>query len=323
MTTEDEQTTLLQPPRVSVLIPTHNRPHYLEIALKSVIAQTYTNIEICISDNSDNTDTQNVVTGYLRQFENIQYYRRAGMTATENWDKCLELSTGEFANYLMDDDIYHPEKIARMMRYFLANASVGLSTSYRQLIDKDGNFLQDLPQTKRLFEQDALINGGTLGKHILVHGTNVVGEPTTALIRRQVIQHGFGYFHGKRYKLLSDVATWLSVLEQSDCAYISSPMSYFRLHDGQDQNSAKNVRVNSTVEWFDLLFEAYDHQLFFDSRDECADTLKGKLEYFIDYLSSHRDAMNAEGIDREGVHRVTERGLQILKAHGYKFAFLK
>ena len=35
-------------PLVSILIPTYNRPHYFQLALKSALAQTYPNIEIII-----------------------------------------------------------------------------------------------------------------------------------------------------------------------------------------------------------------------------------------------------------------------------------
>ena len=40
-------------PRVSILMPTHNRPDYAELALQSILAQTWDNLEIVISDNSD------------------------------------------------------------------------------------------------------------------------------------------------------------------------------------------------------------------------------------------------------------------------------
>lgn len=36
------------PPLVSILIPTYNRPHYFKIALESALAQTYSNIEIIV-----------------------------------------------------------------------------------------------------------------------------------------------------------------------------------------------------------------------------------------------------------------------------------
>ena len=45
-------------PKVSILIPAYNRPHYLELALKSALNQTYENIEIIISDDSTNDEVK-------------------------------------------------------------------------------------------------------------------------------------------------------------------------------------------------------------------------------------------------------------------------
>ena len=45
-------------PLVSILIPTYNRPHYFKIALESALAQTYSNIEIIVGDDSTNNETE-------------------------------------------------------------------------------------------------------------------------------------------------------------------------------------------------------------------------------------------------------------------------
>ncbi len=49
------------PPLVSILIPTYNRPHYFKIALESALAQTYSNIEIIIGDDSTNDETATLI----------------------------------------------------------------------------------------------------------------------------------------------------------------------------------------------------------------------------------------------------------------------
>ncbi len=52
-------------PLVTVIIPTFNRPEFFEMALCSAIAQTYKNIEIVISDNSTNDETENILPNIL------------------------------------------------------------------------------------------------------------------------------------------------------------------------------------------------------------------------------------------------------------------
>jgi glycosyltransferase involved in cell wall biosynthesis len=308
-------------PKVSILIPTHNRPEYFEVAFKSALNQTYPNTQICISDNGTNDETEKKVVSYLAKYGNIRYYRKEGMTATENWDKALELSDGYYVNYLMDDDIYHPEKISRMVACFLSNPNVGIVTSYRKLIDERGAELPDLPQTKKLFENDILISGKSLGHQMLVQGSNMIGEPTTALIKREQIKRGFGYFHDTRYTVISDVAEWLSVLEHNDCAYLHEALSYFRLHEGQDQKSQKNIRLTATIEWFQLFFESYKRAIFFEDTNELAFVLKQKLEALVDHLATNVTKELMPEYDTTKALQTLHEGVIILRSFGYKVNF--
>lgn len=60
-------------PLVSVLIPTYNRPEYFELALKSVLAQTYGNIEIIVGDDSNDDRTGKLIMDHYRKYRNIKY----------------------------------------------------------------------------------------------------------------------------------------------------------------------------------------------------------------------------------------------------------
>lgn len=300
-------------PLVSILIYTHNRPDYVEIALKSAIAQSYGNIEIVISDNGDDTASQERLAPYLASHPNIRYYRKQGMSAFENAHKCLELSSGDYVNFLMDDDVFHPDKISRMMGYYLQNPTIGLVTSYRELIDGQGNPLAPIPGTERLFPADTLIGGQSLGKLMLGNGSNLVGEPTTVLVRRADISPVFGMFAGKRYTVLGDVAAWLSILATRDCVYISEPLSYFRIHGGQDQRSGR-IKVDASLEWFSLFIDAYEKNLFPRERAEYLDLLAGKIGGFASHIAMNHADIRNNGYDharivdtlRDGYARLLE-----------------
>jgi glycosyltransferase involved in cell wall biosynthesis len=282
-----EQTKIDGSPLVSILLPTHNRPDYFEIALKSALAQTYSNIEIIVSDNGTNDETARRIEPYLQAFNHIHYFRRPAMSPVDNWDRCFELSKGEYINYLMDDDVFLPDKITRMMACFLANPKVGIVTSFRELIDDQGRQIPNLLGTERLFSQDTLLKGSEFGRFMLVNGSNVIGEPTTAMIKRKDIPHGFGYFGGVRYKLMTDVATWLSILAHSDCIYLTNPLSYFRIHGGQDQKTQKNVQINASIEWFHFALNALDNRWFYNSTQEAVDQLTQKLPAFRQFVLDH------------------------------------
>jgi glycosyltransferase involved in cell wall biosynthesis len=272
-------------PRVSILIPTHNRPEYFELALNSALKQQYPNLEIVVSDNSDDERTHDLIKPYLRNHDHLVYLRTKKTDATQNFKNALAVSSGQYISHLMDDDLFHPEKINRMMTYFLANERVGIVTSYRKVIDGNGNELPDMMGTERLFETDCVLDGKSFGRFILEKGSNLIGEPTTAIVTREDLREGFGWFNNKRYTLLSDVATWLSILATKDCVYVSDAMSYFRIHDGQDQKKHNLIRLEASLEWFHLAMDAYENRVFLENDAEFETHISLKLEGLSSYLA--------------------------------------
>ena len=67
-------------PRVSVLIPAYNAQRYLEQAVRSVQAQTVTDLEILILDDGSQDDTANIA-GKLMDKEAISIKQKRGMAA--------------------------------------------------------------------------------------------------------------------------------------------------------------------------------------------------------------------------------------------------
>ena len=271
-------------PLVSILIPTHNRPDYGELALQSALSQTWQNIEIVVSDNSDNDLTAERFAPYVAQYPFIRYVRVPGLKALDNFLNCYKLAQGEFINFLMDDDLFHPTKIERMMSYILAQPNLGLVTSFRQLIDAEGEFMAPLSGTERLFDAATKVSGTSLGDRVLTNGQNLIGEPTTALFRKSALTGQFGMFLGRQYSTLSDIASWLAVMATMDCVYLPEALSYFRIHIGQDQRHS-SVKIQANVEWLQLLCDAHEHGVFLRDRALIRELLTSKLVTCIWFLS--------------------------------------
>lgn len=66
-----------QLPLVSVGIPTYNRPQGLRRTLECITGQTYTNIEIIISNNcSPDEEVENVAKEFMKRDDRITYYKQ-------------------------------------------------------------------------------------------------------------------------------------------------------------------------------------------------------------------------------------------------------
>ena len=62
---------------VSIGIPVYNGEKYIREALDSVLAQTYQNIEVIISDNASTDRTQAICVDYSKRHPRINYFRQA------------------------------------------------------------------------------------------------------------------------------------------------------------------------------------------------------------------------------------------------------
>lgn len=174
-------------PLVSIIIPTYNRLNYFQQALKSALAQTYRNIEIVVVDDSTNYETYNLIQHYLIKYPYIRYYRnKTNIGGALNFIQGFEYSNGEYVNFLMDDDIFHPEKIETMIAYFLNDTTneISLVTSYRPFIDENGNNIPDNIYNQKRFNEITLVNGIKAASSIISE-FNWIGEPTTPLFRKK------------------------------------------------------------------------------------------------------------------------------------------
>lgn len=237
-------------PLVSVVIPAYNRPDTLKLAVDSVLEQTYPNIEIIICDDSSDNRVQEMIAAYLDSSSSIKYYKNERNLFLENWHKCYNLASGEYINYLMDDDLFHKEKITKMMYFFNEFENITLVTSYRQAINISGDFLPPISATSRLYEETRILDGKILGNIALTRCLNVIGEPTTVLFRKKDLTEPFGVYQGKQYSLINDLAAWLSLLSKGKAVYIPEALSYFRLHPLQNNNK---MGVNAFSQWLDIM----------------------------------------------------------------------
>lgn len=109
---------MINDPLVSVIIPTFKRPKLLERAITSVLNQTYSNIEIIVVDDAQDSATSELVSSMNNVKLLINESNRGGCYSRNIG---LKESKGEYVNFLDDDDILYPKKIEMQIGHFLKN----------------------------------------------------------------------------------------------------------------------------------------------------------------------------------------------------------
>lgn len=258
---------MVPPPLVSVMIPTYNRPIYFEQALKSVLAQTYQNLDIIICDNSTNELTAELMQQYLDD-SRIRYIRNRGAkNKAENFAVFEALARGEYLQWLMDDDMLSPEKIAKMVAVFQCESGISMVTSRRGIIDEQGTMIGQSAQELKINGSYMIAEGKDAGRIMLAQMSNYLGEPSAVLFRRSDLSHHYWGAESRGYQAISDVAMWLDLMEQGDCVIFKDPLSYYRRHEGQEGQQADIVLL-SRIEWLRLGEEYYKRQVFLTEKGD-------------------------------------------------------
>ena len=129
-------------PLVSVVIPTYGRPDLLQDAVKSVLNQTYNNIELLVVDDCSPTPAKkslaSISTTHSRTIRIIRHDANKGANVARNTG--IKNASGNFIAFLDDDDRWDPTKIKRQVVAFQkADDSVGVVYTGEQFINEDGN----------------------------------------------------------------------------------------------------------------------------------------------------------------------------------------
>jgi hypothetical protein len=102
------------PPPITVGIPTRNRTDLLKRALDSVLAQTYQDFEIFVSDNASTTDVRGVIEGFGDP--RIRLYRHeASVPMATNWQRAFLTPRTKYVATLQDDDYWSADHLANAM----------------------------------------------------------------------------------------------------------------------------------------------------------------------------------------------------------------
>lgn len=114
-------------PAVSILLTSYNKPEWIRQSLDSVLAQTFTNWELLILDDNSRSDVWEIINSYddprVLKFNShiseVQRYDTARYATMINFG--FPYSSGKYVTYLVDDDIYYPDRLKILVDYMDAN----------------------------------------------------------------------------------------------------------------------------------------------------------------------------------------------------------
>jgi len=129
-------------PRVSIGLPVYNGERFLGKTLDSLLAQTYADFELIVSDNASTDGTADICRRYAEKDRRVRYSRTTeNIGAGRNFNRVFELSNGEYFKWASADDLCQPDHLARCLDVLDNDDTVVLAYPKARFIDENGCLL--------------------------------------------------------------------------------------------------------------------------------------------------------------------------------------
>lgn len=236
---------------VTAIITTYKRePDIVERALKSILMQTYDNLEIFVVDDSPvDYVFRDEVAAMVNQYRDrgvfyIPHERNMGACAARNTG--LEVAKGTYIGYLDDDDEWMPEKIERQVAVFENNdASLGMVYNCYMVLDE--NTGETRLQKRKGYR-------GNILPELLNEG-NIIGGTSIPLMRTSVLR-GIGGFDPS-LEAAQDYDVWVRIAENNTIEFIDDYLNRYYVHKGEQITSNPHKRLSARLR----IAQKYAHYL--------------------------------------------------------------
>lgn len=230
-------------PLVSVIIPTYNGACYLGEAVKSVLRQTYKNLECIVVDDGSTDDTPEIINKLGGGDSRVKYFykRNGGLSSARNFG--IAKSKGEWIQFLDSDDWLNDDKIRFQLEFFGEFQSdstddVVLYSDYTVVYENaSGNVDHAMKQTFGPLSKTQLLQrvlGWYFTADCPLHANN------TLFTRRIFAKNKF---HEREALIFEDLELWVHLLTQN-ISFLHTPVvgMFYRRHQSNMTLSHDNYK---------------------------------------------------------------------------------
>ena len=225
-------------PLVSIIIPARNAGPWMAAALQSGLAQTYPNVEIIVVDDASTDETFNIVRSFNGRLKYHRFSERHGAPHARNTG--LEMSSGEFVQFLDADDILFPRCVECKMKASLEKkADVAYS----------GGFFFDYTVNAAIYESQTPAKDEP--SYVVAHVIGSTIVTTHLLCRKEAVKAVGGYDEslvmGQEHDLLFRLA-----VHRARFVHVPEPLSLNRT--GHNPRSISSLASHDPRHFESLLY---------------------------------------------------------------------
>jgi len=213
-------------PRLTIGLPVYNGENYLAESLDDLLAQSFTDFELVISDNASTDGTEKICREYASRDSRIRYIRQpANIGAAPNHNFLIGQARGELFKWAAHDDLFAPDLVARCVETLDANPDAVLAHAYMAIVDEAGKVIQeydyrlatDSPSAPERFHSLLVTEGGD----------DFYGVIRTDVLRRMTPHDSY---HNAGRKFIAELSLYGRFLQ------VPEVMFFRREHPGRGDN---------------------------------------------------------------------------------------
>ena len=126
-------------PRVSVVLPSYNHERFVGLALESVLAQTYQDFEIVITDDAlHGRVCRGAEHAYQQRDPRIKLFVNRVNYETHSVNNCIQHSSGEYIAMLSSDDEFFPTKLEQQVTFLDHHPDIAAVFTNARIVNDTG-----------------------------------------------------------------------------------------------------------------------------------------------------------------------------------------
>lgn len=220
-------------PLVTVVLPCYNAALYVEEAVRSIMCQTYSNLEILLMDDCSTDSTSSILLSLAQEDKRITIIRNEqNLKLVKTLNKGIDVAKGKFIARMDADDVSLPERIEKQVEFMLLHPEVDLCGTNYSIIDGKGNKIEasvTMPLTSKEITTALLF-------------TCPIGHPTV-LFKKDTIQN-LGKYDEKMINI-EDYELWLRVAANGLIVNLPEPLLKYRWHGDNISIVGRDVKRSS------------------------------------------------------------------------------
>ena len=232
-----------QVPKVSVITVVYNGIAHLEQTIRSVINQTYENIEYIIIDGGSTDGTVELLEKYDEYIDYWVSEKDSGIYDAMN--KGISKATGEIVGLINADDWYEKDAVANVVENFINSNSDVVHGSMRIIKESGDSFVKKVETDLSTFSKGMLLN-----------------HPTVFV--KRTLYERYGYFN-TNYKIVADWELMLRWwLQGISFVGVNATLANFRMGGASSAHLKKSLEEKHCVREENALIQVIDWYYLYD-----------------------------------------------------------